>query len=320
MKELATKQDIQNFEVDWKFYLKNFIVTQSGLSHKTAKTYKTAITKFISYLDDNEINRPLPDDIHEYQGFLKDNQYSVFTIGLYMIALKKFFAYLETPYKSLGAQSITVYKDIYAMANPTVQRPARGVHYRENLTDEAIDLLRGKLIDSEAQKDRRDLLMIDIGLYCGCRVNEIANIKTTDIVKDGDNYRLYLLRKNQSGKVLSVFIAENIVTRMKAYIKKYKIDGYLFCDLSHAKTGKGNHLCSSTISTIISKHMINAEIKKDTITPHSMRHNAGTAYYQATKDLYATQQFMGHRDSKTTEIYMHVDANYEKNGLALQPA
>lgn len=217
MNDLITKQDLQNFKIDWQYYLQTFITTQSGLSHKSIKAYKTAITRFIDYLERNDIDRPVPDDIHEYLGFLKDNQYSVFTVGLYMIALKKFFAYLQQPYKDT---EMVVYKDIYKMADPKVKRPARGTHYRENLTDEAITLLRGQLINEQSQKAQRDLLMIDLGLYCGCRVNEIANVKTTDLVKDNDNYRLYLLRKNQTAKISSVFIAEDIVERMKFYILK----------------------------------------------------------------------------------------------------
>ena len=103
--------------------------------------------------------------------------------------------------------------------------------------------------------------MIDLGLYCGCRVNEIANVKTTDLVKDNDNYRLYLLRKNQTAKICSVFIAEDIVKRMKFYIKKYKVENYVFTDLSHNIKGRGSHLCSSTVSTIITGYLKRAEIK-----------------------------------------------------------
>ncbi len=316
MNELATRPQIQEHEIDWQYYLQTFLITQSGLASRSIQNYRTAINKFLTYLADNEINAPVPDDIHAYQGFLKEKGFSVFTINLYMIALKKFFAYLQQPYKDT---SMVVYKDIYKMASPKIKRPARGKHYREMPTQDAITALRGSLIDSDVQKDQRDLLMIDIGLYCGCRVNEIANIKTTDIIKDGDNFRLYLLRKNQTAKVCSVFIDTGIVDRIKTYIETYKITNYLFTDLSHVQKGKKGHLCSTTISTIITRHMKRAEVKKDTITAHSLRHYAGTTFFQKTKDIYSTQQFMGHSDSQTTQIYMHVSNSYEVAGIALAP-
>lgn len=317
MNDLTTKQDVQNFNIDWDYYLKTFLITQSGLNGNTVKGYRTAITKFLTYLSDNEINRPMPDDIHAYQGYLKEKKFSVFTINFYMIALKKFFAYLQAPYKDTG---MVVYKDIYKMAAPKVKRPARGKHYREMPTTEAITALRASLINSDVQKDQRDLLMIDIGLYCGARVNEIANIKVSDIVKDGDNYRLYLLRKNHTAKVNSVFIDSGIVTRIKNYIKTYKIKNYLFTDLSHVQAGKKGHLCSTTVSTIITRHMKRAEVKKATITPHSLRHSAITTYFQMTKDIYATQAFAGHNDSQTTQVYLHVANNYEMAKVALPVA
>lgn len=319
MNDLIKKESIQDFKIDWKYYLQTFLITQSGLSTKTIAAYRTAVVKFLTYMNDNGIERPLPDDIHQYQGYLKEIRFSIFSINLYMVSLKKFFHYLHQPYKSVGAASVSVYPDIYAVAAPKVKRPDRNKHYREMPTQDAITALRGALIDSVLQKDQRDLLMIDLGLYCGCRVNEIANIKVSDLVKDGDNHRLYLLRKNSTAKISSVFIDVGIVTRIKAYIETYNIQNYLFTDLSHVQAGKKGHLCSTTISTIITKHMKRAEVKKDTITAHSLRHSAGTTYYQATKDIYATQVFMGHNDSQTTAIYMHVANNYEAAGIALAP-
>lgn len=317
MNDLIAKQNIQDFKIDWNYYLKTFLITQSGLSQRTIRGYKTAITKFIVYLQDNEINAPMPDDIHEYQGYLKEKHFSIFTINLYMIVLKKFFAYLQQPYKD---QKMKVYKDIFKMAAPEIKKPARGCHYRENPTREAVKALRGTLINLTRQIDQRDLLMIDLGLYCGCRVNEIANIKTTDIVKDGETYKLYLLRKRQTAKIAFVYIDPGLVSRIRGYTYEHGIKNYIFQDLSHVQAGKKAHLCSSTISSIITKHLKKAEIKKDRITAHSLRHHAGTMYYQKTKDIYATQQFMGHSDSKTTEIYMHVDKNYEAAEVALEVA
>lgn len=314
MNELATRNDVETFEIDWSNYLRNFLITQSGLSIKTVKAYRTGVTQFISWIEAKEINKPLPDDIHQYQSYLKDRGYSVFTRGLYMIALKKFFKYLSKPYDKVN---LKVYENIYEMAHPIVARPARNTHYKEVPTDEAIKRLRGLLKNKRGQKERRDLLMIDLALYCGLRVNEIANVKDTDLVQDNGNYRLYVLRKGCDSKTNSVFVCEDVVKRMKSYIGKYKIEGYVFTDISHLHSE--GHLCSSTVSTIITNYMKAIRIKKDTITAHSLRHYAGTRYYELTKDVYGVQQFLGHRSIETSRIYMHCEQSYEKNAVALQP-
>jgi len=56
-----------------------------------------------------------------------------------------------------------------------------------------------------------------------------------------------------------------------------------------------------------------------TITAHSLRHYAGINYYKKSLDLKATQQFMGHNDRQTTEIYAQDEDNYKKNKIALEP-
>lgn len=41
--------------------------------------------------------------------------------------------------------------------------------------------------------------------------------------------------------------------------------------------------------------------------PHAARHYFGTEYYRRTKDLHRTQRTMGHRDPRTTQIYVTLD-------------
>lgn len=55
-------------------------------------------------------------------------------------------------------------------------------------------------------------------------------------------------------------------------------------------------------------HSVHKIIKRVAgINPHALRHAAGTAAYQATKDLRATQAFLGHSNPNTTAIYVHVE-------------
>lgn len=106
---------------------------------------------------------------------------------------------------------------------------------------------------------------------------------------------------------------------MSSYIATYKIEGYLFTDISHVQQGKTAHLCSSTVSSIISRYMKKAEIKGKGMTAHSLRHYAGTMFYTETHDIYATQQFLSHKDIETTKVYMHLDRAYEQSRVVLNP-
>ncbi|MBN2322597.1 MAG: site-specific integrase, partial [Spirochaetes bacterium] len=66
MKEIATRQDVQSFSIDWNRYLENFLLSQSGLSQKTVQAYRGGVSRFIRFMQEQSIDRPLPDDIHVY--------------------------------------------------------------------------------------------------------------------------------------------------------------------------------------------------------------------------------------------------------------
>lgn len=61
---------------------------------------------------------------------------------------------------------------------------------------------------------------------------------------------------------------------------------------------QSDHLHPQTVHKIIRRHA--------GINPHALRHAAGTAAYRASKDLRATQAFLGHSSPNTTAIYVHV--------------
>ncbi len=312
-KDLIKKDEIQQEGPDWKYFGETFLLSQIGLAAKTVSSYRTGIGGFIRFLEEKQIRCPVPADIYSYQGYLK--KYSLFTQNLYLISIKKMFDFLNQPHKGSEGRA---YPDIYKAADPQIKRPGRKVHYREMPTEDEVIKLRG-ILQGEDQKSKRDLLMIDLGLYCGLRVNAISNLRVEDIrAEDDDKCRLYVLRKGHADRNNYVYLDTGIAERLMKYAKKYKLKRFIFTDVVH--NNKTEKLQSSTISLTISKNLQKAGIKRRTLTAHSLRHYAGTKYYQETKDLYACQAFLGHKDSQTTQIYMHVENNYTQAGIALSPA
>lgn len=68
--------------------------------------------------------------------------------------------------------------------------------------------------------------------------------------------------------------------------------------LAETVSESAGHLHPHAVHKIIRRHAA--------INPHALRHAAGTAAYRASKDLRATQAFLGHSSPSTTAIYVHV--------------
>lgn len=62
----------------------------------------------------------------------------------------------------------------------------------------------------------------------------------------------------------------------------------------------GSHLHPQTVYSYV-KNSLPDE------SPHTLRHRAGTVGYRRTKDIRATQEFLGHASLATTEIYVELD-------------
>ena len=131
----------------------------------------------------------------------------------------------------------------------------------------------------------------------GLRVSEVVKLKPEDIDM---RRKLIHIRGAKGRKDRYTMLSEVALKTFKEYLEKYKPEKWLF-----PGQRKNKHISTRTAQAIFEKARDKAGIKKDA-TVHSLRHSFATHLLESGVDLRYIQELLGHKSSKTTEIYTHV--------------
>ena len=89
------------------------------------------------------------------------------------------------------------------------------------------------------------------------------------------------------------------------------------CRIAEGNRRYGQRLSRRGISFIIDSYLKECGLKYSDLnrhlSPHSLRHTAGTLSLQNGSSLREVQDFLGHSDPKTTAVYTHVLNSQENN-------
>jgi len=112
----------------------------------------------------------------------------------------------------------------------------------------------------------------------------------------------------KGSKVRTVYFSERAIQALRKYLNKRKdVDEALFLNYKPgiAKTDKTRRLTTKSIEDIVKKYVKIAGLPV-MATPHTIRHSFATDLLTQGVDLRLVQEFLGHRNIATTQIYTHV--------------
>lgn len=133
--------------------------------------------------------------------------------------------------------------------------------------------------------------ILSLAYSVGLRVSEVINLKIEDI---DSNRMLIHIRQSKGRKDRIVPLSENILNLLRSYFKDYQPKTYLF-------NGQTNLKYSTTsCRKIMTKYI------SDQHRFHDLRHSCATHLVETNVNLRTIQKILGHKSSKTTEIYTHV--------------
>jgi len=131
----------------------------------------------------------------------------------------------------------------------------------------------------------------------GLRVREVVKLRPEDI----DTERKLIHIKGAKGrKDRYTMLSDVIIEILKEYWERYKPEKWLFMGIKPEK-----HISTRTVQAIFEQASEKAKIGKE-VSVHSLRHSFATHLLESDVDLRYIQELLGHKSSKTTEIYTHV--------------
>jgi len=146
--------------------------------------------------------------------------------------------------------------------------------------------------------------MLSLIYACGLRRSELLNLKLNSI----DSQRGLLHVINSKGKKDRIIpISEKTIKMLRDYYNMYKPQGWLF-----EGQNSGEQYSEESLAKVLKNACDKASIKKP-VTLHWLRHSYATHLLESGTDLRYIQELLGHKSSKTTEIYTHVSTKSLQN-------
>ena len=298
-------------------------IADGNASVDTIKTYCSRISGFLDWCKERELYPALVTkaNILEYRKHLVDGGKTSPTIRLSLISIKHF-------YTACLAEKLVKDNPVIGVKAPREKREvASTIKY---LTQEELQ----QIFDSVAPTYKirgdktkqvqvlRDRILLACLSLQGCRSVEMFRANWGDISQSGGQHYLKLDGKNS---IRTVMLRTDLAEEMALYRQvrqknkeELTAQSPLIISLSNRRYGR--RLSRSGIGHVVDSYLEKCNLKhtdlERSLSPHSLRHTAGTLSLQRGSSLREVQELLGHSDPKTTTIYTHILDSQENNPAA----
>ncbi|HOZ56355.1 MAG: Tyrosine recombinase XerD [Parcubacteria group bacterium ADurb.Bin316] len=285
----------------------DFLEIEKGLSAKTQENYARFLNKFFYWLRDNKLSKMkpaqlTPDHVWKYRVFLSRHidplskqPLKKSTQNYYLIALRSLLEFfVEKDITTLSPSKIKLAKD----------KSEKEVKFLQLEQIEKLLLAP----DVNTKIGLRDRAILETLFSTGLRVAELVNLNVDQIKIPSGSKDLEIAVVGKGKKVRSIYFSERALHWLKVYLdKRSDMDEALFINYKPGKE-KNNisrRLTTKSVEDIVKKYVKIAGLPV-MATPHTIRHSFATDLLANGVDLRLVQEFLGHRNIATTQIYTHV--------------
>jgi len=250
-------------------------LTLRNYSSSTIRVYLRCVASFAQHFGTSP-DQLGPEHVREYQLFLVQQKKASWALFNQTVCALRFFYHV-----TLGRKEM-----IEHIPYPRFEKRLPVVLSQSEVQS---------VLEAKANLKHRALLTT---IYsAGLRVSEVVNLRPADI----DSQRQVIrIRQGKGHKERLVMLSPNLLELLREYWKAYRPLTWLFPGDDPQRP-----LTTTSVYNICRQAAQEAGLSKS-VTPHTLRHSFATHLLEAGTDLRTIQLLLGHRNLKTTAIYLHV--------------
>jgi len=282
----------------------DYCEVEKGLADKTQENYKRYLDKFVLWLKTTRKEGLKPQEltsehIWAYRLYLSrfqgQNGHSLkkVTQNYYLIALRAFLGYF------VAKDVLSVPPDKIAL--PKDARAEKTVKFL-NLDQVEKLLLAPKTEEKDGLRDRA---ILEALFSTGLRVAELVALNKEQFgnIKDKKDLELGIIGKGSHPR--TVYFSERALGWIKKYLETRKDKEKALFTNYRSRNNADTRLTARSIERIVKKYAVLGGVPIFT-SPHTLRHSYATDLLNQGVDLRSIQEFLGHRNIVTTQVYTHV--------------
>lgn len=289
-------------------------------SEKTMKDYLFYLNDFLLFVYDNgepiqkdEVIELMSDiteeDIEDYLSHL------LYERNLKKTSVNKIMSALKSLYKEL---------EKYNIQNPLKHiklfKTGRNLDNILKVSYEDIkNILKNYKVTGE--KEYRNTVIMNTLFYTGMRSQELLDLEYRNILKRDEDYFIKI-EKSKSGKELYKPIHPTLVEKLKEF-KDYimKMYGFSSEDMEERFVFSSHYEKNTKLSYKALYNIIQdmGKVVGLNISPHNIRHAIATELSSNGADLLEIRDFLGHSDTRVTEIYINAKSLLDKKVISKIP-
>lgn len=281
----------------------DWLELERGLSSNSQKNYSNFLKRFFEFMEVNNLEELKPseltsDHIWKYRLFLS-RQYKKDAKGSlkrssqnhYLVALRSLLTYF-------------VKRDIPSLPPDKVDIPRDTEEKKVNFLNlEQVEKLLGAP-DTLTTIGLRDRAILETVFSTGLRIAELVALNKEQISVKEKVYDLEIVIIGKGGRTRPVYISERALVWLNKYLNS-RNDNEKALFINYGGKNPLTRLTARSIERMVKRYALMSGLPLTT-TCHTLRHSFATDLLSKGADLRTVQEFLGHKNVATTQIYTHI--------------